>query len=509
MNSTLTVNTHVLCPLIRTISKWYNGYVKKIIISKLFLYRHRFIIGYILLGITFATLLFSLPLIAQRGLSPSEISSATISHKIDPTNIFESDLTDLPYHLLQKVSIMILGLTPYSIKLPSILIGLLLGFLLILLLNRWFKSNVSLLSSCLVILSTPFLFLAGSGTPLIMLIFWPTLLLWLGSKIQGEERPKPAYCFFFAIAMLLSIFTPYMIYFAIISVIFGFLQPHLRFVIKELPKAPLILTSIFLLFGLAILSLGVISKPEILPELLLSKNFQIGDFFHNITSGLAPVFSWHYSIEGTFLSPLISFPIFILALIGLFSTTKGFFASRNSIASILLFFCLIITGFNPEAVIFSVLPFSILIAHGIKYLLEKWYSLFPENPYARISALIPLTILFSFIIIPGLLQYIYGYRYNPSVADEFSYDLSVINENLEDDTLYVFSNYDFYKILEKSTDLKIINELPELGSVKEIAFLGKPEDLSNEYRLSRIITSSMRDNSDIIYLYTVTAKEGE
>ena len=179
--------------------------MKKIVISKLFLYRYRFIIGYTILGLAFITLLFALPLFSQYGLSDAEIESATSSYYLREDTIVNGDLIDLPYRLLQKLSILIFGLTPYAIKLPSIVVGLFLGLLLILLLNRWFKSNVSLLASCLVILSTPFLFLAGSGTPLIMLVFWPTLLLWLGSKIQGEKRPKPVYCFLFAVVLLLAI----------------------------------------------------------------------------------------------------------------------------------------------------------------------------------------------------------------------------------------------------------------------------------------------------------------
>ena len=355
--------------------------MKKIIISKLFLYRYRFIIGYVVLGTAFIALLFALPLFAQNGLSDAEISSASNSYYLGKNGILNGDIVDLPYRLLQKFSIVIFGLSPYTIKLPSIIIGLLLGFLLILLLNRWFKSNVSLLASCLIILSTPFLFLAGSGTPLIMLVFWPTLLLWLGSKIQGEKRPRPMYCFLFVIMMLLSIFTPYMIYFAVFCVIFVLAQPHLRFVLKGLPKLPLMLVGIIILAGFTMLGINIVNHPETIMELLFTKDFHMGQFFGNIAAGLAPVFSWHNSLESVFLSPLISLPTFALALIGLFSTTKGFFASRNSIASILIVFCLIITGFNPQAVIFFILPFSILVAHGLKYLLEKWYGLFPEKLY--------------------------------------------------------------------------------------------------------------------------------
>lgn len=454
-------------------------------------------IGYILLGLAFVALLFSMPLIAQTGLSDAEMASATSSYYLGRQGIFNGDLVDLPYRLLQKLSIVIFGLTPYAIKLPSVIMGLMLGFLLILLLNRWFKNNVSLLASCLVVLSTPFLFLAGSGTPLIMLVFWPTLLLWLGSKIQGEKRPRPLYSFVFALALLCSVFTPYMIYFAIFCSFFVIFQPHLRFIVKNLPKVPFALVCLLIVAGFTVLGIGIYNHPETIMKLLFSDGFQLGDWFQNLIVGFAPVFSWHSTAESVFLSPLISLPLFALALIGLFSTTKGFFASRNSIATLLLIFCVLITGFNPDAVVFFILPFSILIAHGIKYLLEKWYGLFPENPYARIFALVPLTILFSIMIIPGLLQYLYGYRYNTNITSQFNYNLTIIQKNLTDESLIVHDNYDFYKILEDFSDLTIADQV----SGERIAYLGQPEKAPKNYTLSRIITSPMRENSDIIYVY--------
>ena len=476
-------------------------------ISKLFLYRYRFIIGYLLLGLSFIGLLFGLPLLAQTGLSQDEIESATSSYFLGKDGVLNGDLVDLPYRILQKYSIMFLGLSAYSVKLPSMLVGLFLGLLLILLLNRWFKNNVSLLASCLVILSTPFLFLSGSGTPLIMLVFWPTLLLWLGSKIQGERRPRPIFTLVFAITMLASIFTPYMVYFAVFCIIFVLLQPHLRFILKDLPKLFLVVIAILMIGGVTVLGLNIANNTETLSKLLFASGFHSGDFFNNIGAGLALAFSWHNSIESVFLTPLISMPILALALIGLLSTTKGFFASRNSIATVLLVFCIIITGFNPDAIVSLMLPFSILIAHGLKYLLQKWYGLFPENPYARVFALFPLTILFAIIIVPSLLQYIYGYRYTPNVANQFSSSLEIVRKNLSDDYLVVGENYNFYKILENSTNLKVVDKIDGLDS---FASLGKLDVPNDNYDISKIITSPMSDNSDIIYIYTFTEKlEGE
>ena len=469
-------------------------------ISRLFLYKHRFLLGYIVLGIAFIALLFAMPLFANNGLSEAEIDSSSSSFYLNIKSVTNGDLVNLPYRILQKTSISVFGLNVYSVKLPSIIIGLLLGFLLILLLNRWFKNNVSLLASCLIVLSTPFLYLAGTGTPLIMIVFWPTLLLWLGSKIHGEKRPKPLYSIAFALALLLAIFTPYMIYFAVFCILFVFLQPHLRFIIKSLPKIPFILTCIAIVAGITALIINTISHPDTIMELLFAKNFNLGDFWHNLTTGVAPIFSWRGSADSMILAPLISLPTFVIALIGIFSTTKGFFASRNSIATLLLIFTVIITGFNSSAVIFFILPFTILIAHGLKYILEKWYGLFPENPYARISAILPLTVLFALIIIPSLLQYLYGYHYNPNITDTFNSNLSIIRDSLKDENLIVKEHIDFYQILDRSTSISVTDSINE--SFDHFAYLGKPESVPEKYQLTRIITSAKSDNSDIIYLYT-------
>lgn len=469
-------------------------------VSKLFLYKHRFLIGYIILGIAFIALLFAMPLFANNGLSEAEIESSTSSYYLNIQSVTNGDLVDLPYRALQKLSINIFGLTVYAVKLPSIIIGLLLGFLLILILNRWFKNNVSLLASCLIVLSTPFLFLAGSGTPLIMIVFWPTLLLWLGSKIHGEKRPKPLYSIAFALALLLAIFTPYMIYFAIFCILFVFLQPHLRFIIKSLPKIPLIFTCILIVAGITALIINTISRPDTIMELLFAKNFNFNDFWGNLTTGVAPMFSWRGTANSTILAPLIGLPSFAIVLIGIFSTTKGFFASRNSIATLLLLFTVIITGFNPNAIVFFILPFTILIAHGLKYILEKWYGLFPENPYARISAILPLSVLFALIIIPSLLQYLYGYHYNPNITNTFNNTLTIVRKNLTDENLVTAEHTDFYKILDRSTKINVVSEIDE--SYEHFAYLGKPESVPEKYQLTRIITSAKSDNSDIIYLYT-------
>ena len=313
------------------------------------------------------------------------------------------------------------------------------------------------------------------------------------------------YSFLFAISMAMAIFTPYMIYFAVFCVIFVALQPHLRFVVRSLPKLPLFLTGLIILGGAAALVMNAFFQHDVIFDLIGFTNFSINDFFNNIITGFTPALQWFGESDTVFLAPLIGMPVLALALTGLFSTTKGFFASRNSIASLLIIFGIAITGLNPNAVIFLILPLSILVAHGLKYLLEKWYGLFPENPYARVSALIPLTVLFGIITIPGLLQYVYGYHYNSGVASKFDYSLDIIHSNLTEETVVAEDNYHFYKILEDSTKLKIVEKTSDTDA-SDIAVL-KARASSDKYQLSKIITSPMKENSDIIYLYTVKGEE--
>ena len=479
-------------------------------IQNLFLYRHRYSIGYTVLGLILVSTLFLMPLITPGGLSDAEVESTLTSYYNTPGN-----LVDLPYHLLQKLSISVFGLTTYAIKLPSIIIGVLLGLLLTLLLTRWFKNNVALLASVMVILSVPFLYLVGSGTPQIMIVFWPTLLLWAGSRIQGVKKPRPAYCFLFAVALLASLFTPYMLYFALFAIFFVVLSPHLRFVVKSLPKLVLAATGLLTLAGVILFAVNIWRDPHVLQTLLGSDNFSWQGIGDNLKAGLAPFF-FAQPGESLWLSPLIGIATVALALVGLFSTVHGFFASRNALASCLIVATLIFTALNPDAAMLLLLPLAILMAHGLRYILERWYGLFPENPYARIFALFPLAIFVGLILYSNLTYFTYGYRYTPTVATQFTDDLDLVRANLIDQgesyTLVVTNNTSqlaFYQILNSDTFTAVSS--PSEVRTARFATLGAPlgtatettteDDAEAAPTLTGIITSSKSDDSARIYIY--------
>ena len=480
--------------------------------NKYFLYKNRFIIGYILLAASFLTLILFVPKIALTGLSTSEITSATASQNLNLRSIFDGQLVDLPYRLLQKTVFKFIGITTYSVIIPSIIIGGFLGFFLILLLNRWFKNNTAIIASIIAVLSSNFLFLVSNGTPLIMVVFWPTLLLWLGSKVQGKERPAPIWSFIFAFALFLSSFTPYMIYLIILILIYTILHPHLRFTIKNLPRLPFILVSLFILIGFGFMGFIFLQHPETIKPLLYSGDFKLSTYFNNLKQAFLPFFTWHGVIESIFLAPQISLPATFIAIIGLVSTFKGFFASRNSIAIFLIIFTILISGFHTDYAVLLILPFTILIAHGLRYIIYKWYNLFPENPYAKLFGVIPITIFLFTMIISDLSHFISGYRYAAPVANQFNSDLSMVLTHAKaGDYLLLDENDDFSKLLIAANTIKpifrdslnyyITTDVSSLPKNSKIYTIGKTNHTQLE--LQKVYTSSKSQNSDRLYLYSV------
>lgn len=480
--------------------------------NKYFLYKNRFIIGYILLAASFLTLILFVPKIALTGLSTSEITSATASQNLNLRSIFDGQLVDLPYRLLQKTVFKFIGITTYSVIIPSIIIGGFLGFFLILLLNRWFKNNTAIIASIIAVLSSNFLFLVSNGTPLIMVVFWPTLLLWLGSKVQGKERPAPIWSFIFAFALFLSSFTPYMIYLIILILIYTILHPHLRFTIKNLPRLPFILVSLFILVGFGFMDFIFLQHPETIKPLLYSGDFKLSTYFNNLKQAFLPFFTWHGVIESIFLAPQISLPATFIAIIGLVSTFKGFFASRNSIAIFLIIFTILISGFHTDYAVLLILPFTILIAHGLRYIIYKWYNLFPENPYAKFFGIIPIAIFLFTMITSDLSHFISGYRYAAPVANQFNSDLSMILAHAKaGDYLLLDENDDFSKLLIAANTVKpifrdslnyyITTDVSSLPKNSKIYTIGKTNHTQLE--LQKVYTSSKSQNSDRLYLYSV------
>lgn len=481
-------------------------------ITDLFLFRHRFIIGYILIGIIFLALLCFLPSIAPQGLSSKEMLAAANADQINFNFIQDGHVIDLPYYGIQKLCLKIFGLTLYSVKLPSIIFGAFAAFFLVLLLNRWFKSDVALIGSALTTLSTAFLCLANFGTPSIMYIFWLAFILWLGSKIVGNKNIQPFFVILFTSAVAFSLYTPYLCYVALIILIAGLIHPHLRASLKRLKTYQLILAIIIFILALSPLVISVSFHLDLLKTLAFTNDFSFINFKRNINEAFAPFFSFALAYDSVYLAPLFGLGTVALIVIGAISSLDQLFTSRNAVTLSVTAFAIVVAGLNSDTAVIIIVPIAIMTAAAIDTMTTHWKTIFPKNPYAHVVGAIPLVAILGLMLFSGLSHYIRGYHYTPRVTKNFNSDIMLIRNELEAGDILIVENEDpnieFYKLFEKYNDLTVTTELPEHFNSR-VAVLGNTKT-SDKLELSKIAVSSKSRNSDRLYIYTkATEKEAE
>jgi hypothetical protein len=153
--------------------------------------------------------------------------------------------------------------------------------------------------------------------------------------------------------------------------------------------------------------------------------------------------------------------------------------------------------FNPDFTSIAFLPLVLLLASGLSLLLSHWYELFPRNPYARVGGLIPLIVLVAALVFSGADRYIYGYKYDPNIAPNFSRDLKLIPADTKN---IVVTNDElaFYKIIASHNKQFIISTLPISNT-----FLATREvkKMFDGYEIGQIITTSNYNQGDRFYLY--------
>lgn len=440
--------------------------MKRSLIQQLILYRYRYAVAYVLffglLILLLTTQLTSVPEGINAAEKKSVVESASVALQADTRVI------DLPYHILQKLSVKYIGLNEYGIKLPSIILGLLSGLGIILLLRRWFSHNVALIAALFIVTNVLFLASARTGTPEIMLIFLPTFILLITTLITQNARGQFFWRTSLGALIAVSLYTPLSLYVILSCLIAGLLHPHTRYVIRRYGGRQLV-GSLFLLIPLTFpLAVGIWKNPKIVPELLgLPASYPDTATF---TAGLFDVATRLGSITEPYIGEYVqpAFSIVSLALIGLglLRAFMDFHAARTYALLIWIAIISPVVVITQDYLPILFLPATLLIAIGLQTLIKEWYALFPRNPYARLVGLIPLLLLICSVIYINYTNYFYGLRYSPETAKVYSSELHSINdilttEDINRSSVTVVSSPEdvpFYKLLSApKTSIQVVS----------------------------------------------------
>jgi hypothetical protein len=131
------------------------------------------------------------------------------------------------------------------------------------------------------------------------------------------------------------------------------------------------------------------------------------------------------------MTPIYGLGSMILILLGVFRLFTTKYTARSYIIATWTILLLPVLIINPAFASVTFVPVVLLMAMGITVLLTRWYKLFPRNPYARFAGLIPLVILVGGMVFSGVDRYMYGYLYDPQTANNFSKDLRLANNQMD------------------------------------------------------------------------------
>lgn len=485
------------------------------------LYKLRFWIGYGALLIILASVLVFAALYVPGGFTPDEQASALRSASLSLSHPETLLVVDLPYHALQRLSISVFGLSSFSVTLPSLLFGLLAAIGIVLVISRRFSHTVGILTGGIITISAFFISLAATGAPTIMMVFWPVALLTIASFGVNRRKLHPAAVYIGSVVAALSLFTPFSIYILLALFIGGLLHPHIRYLFRKTPTEAIWTGAVVIAAALGIIAYGAYRDIALLTDLVYrSSHFSLNILANTILIGTQLVdFSSTSTTNTGLLAPVFGLSALTLAGVGVYSLAYW----RHSVVSYIVFswtlMLIPILLLNPTSLALLIVPLTFLVAAGSNYLLRYWYKLFPRNPYARVFALMPVTILFACIILSGVTRYFYAFHYYAPLANAPSHDTSLVEQELRDHPsatllvapsekpwyrLYLDSNHLDNVALTDSTD-----RLLRTGSLTDDVIATKASNLTTSGALlpSRVTAwSNYEGSSDRLYIYKKTEK---
>lgn len=477
------------------------------------LYRWRYPLGYIGIIAVILGVIFVAGYYIPGALRQGEMQSALESGNLSLQNIQPEMVVNLPYHLLQRLSFIAFGVTTFTIKLPSIILGIATALGVFLLLCTWFRRNVAVLGTVLAATTTQFLYQAQDGTPDIMYSALTIWLLFVATYVTRNKIFGTLWKVLAGILMALALYTPLGIYLVIAVMTTALFHPHIRYIIKRFSRPKLILAMLLGLVSLAPVVYASIIDKHVLFTLLGLPLASI-DILENLKTVANSLLNFVMPSQNHMLQPLYSLGVVMLMAIGITKLMSQKYTARSYITITWALLLLPLIIINPDRITYLFPIVVLLMAMGIVTMITRWYKMFPRNPYARIAGLIPLSILVIGIVLSGVMRYVNNYQYNPQVLAWYSSDLRLLwhelraNKSTQDNTIVVVSPKEeqFYQLAARyNRNMSVATNFSTVSDtviVSHEAFhAARPK--ANDF-LESIVTNRHSNDSDRFYIYKKT-----
>jgi len=474
-------------------------------LSDFFTYKYRYQIGYGLIIVLFISLLVVAGLFVPGGLSKGEINSFVQTASLDAQNPETLAIPNLPFYVAQRFSMEVFGPSVFAFKLPALICAFLAGIGAVLLLRRWFRPNIAVLATAIMITTGQFLYVAQSGSASITYILWSIWLLLAATMITSSPRHKRFWKVLFFIVMPLSLYTPLSIYLVLAIFSAGILHPHVRYVLKRMPSLHLIMLTIGSLLIVAPLAYLITIEPKLALQLLGAPSSWPPDLWQNIKILVQQYLNFISPQSGILMTPVLGLGSIALILIGVWQLFTIRYTARSYTLTAWIILLLPILIINPMFTSVTFVPLLLLLASGLGYLLREWYGMFPRNPYARFVGIVPLTILVAGLVVTGANRYFDGYRYDPDTAASFNHDVGLYNKHINGEGISKLvvtrDELPFYTALVRYDDKTpplILTTTPSSG---QFAATHAAHPSIRGAEITRIVATDDSQDGDRFYIY--------
>jgi hypothetical protein len=308
-----------------------------------------------------------------------------------------SDIGENPLYLPHKLASYVVSNFSDSIRAIRAVSIVFLGFSIVALyriLKRWHSDKVALFATSMFALNATTLAVGRLGAPLVLILTWSiviSILMWL--QHGNSRKVAPVSLLVVSTALLYIPGAPY--FFLLLAILFG---KKLLATIKGLSNKTIILTLASSLFVFSPLILSFVNNTNLIKEwLLLPQTIEWSSILTNILK-VPSAYIYRTPVDpllnvGTL--PVLDVAAGGLFLIGLYAYQRNAKLERTKIMLLTAIFGIILGALGQVTIgIILLLPFVYsVVAAGISYILDEWYSVFPKNPFARSFGLLLVTLV--------------------------------------------------------------------------------------------------------------------
>ena len=481
--------------------------MKKDLWRKVTLHNYRYIVGFSVLGILTVVLaayrFWGIP----NGLSPAEMTAATVSGQFSfsaMTSSFSAHvawLVGLPWTLIQMVSINIFGYSTFAMRLPAVILMVLSIAGLVVVGYKSFNKNIAIISGFLIVPSVIFMSLSRSGDGSAMTIFlMVAALLSAVSAMQCEsDAMKGLAKIGVCVALCALIYQPGGLFILAVAILISLLHPKTRLVIMSSKILNLIIATVVGVIFLAPLVIGLFADPNaIVGGLLYSGQWSV-DNIVGIGISLTGV---KEGFVGGMVTPIVSVTFLVFAIIGLARSIQHFLSARShlTLSSTLLFVGLAIL--QPSFVFLLFLPLCLLSMIGVDVVIHEWNGLFPKNPYPRVLATALIVVVIFLNLCTAATHYMTANMYDSLAVSNYNPEFEAARSVLDGDddvTLVVpVGQVDFYSNLG-------VNVSTKFGDGVNVVLNSVDNDVIPEKAIpAKIITGPSSENPVLLRVYSIS-----